>query len=187
MSPTASPPRLTKADLQRSLCAAHILLTRASTVADPAAFLREHLDDNAIVVVEKTDAVTTLRLRDLRIDEKTLHVHGFSSAKISQARAARTGESWHADAVRECADIESNARKVLAQSRTHMCLGKQTSATNEGVTMAEARIKPYTLPIASSACGQHDITYINYFEALPSGRLVCIAHRVTGIVAREIR
>ena len=181
-TPTA---RVTARDLSSKLETAHIVLTPQAATQDPAAFLRAHLADDGLAVIERTDEVSIVELKHLTIDAKTIAIHAFSASRKAQVRLARADSTWRGDAVRECAQGDTGSIAVQAQRRTHMCLGTRVASTSNSITLAEARIKPYTLPIAPSTSDQHDIAHINYFEQTTSGRLVCIAHRVTGIVARE--
>lgn len=191
MSASSSPPRVTKRAINRSLVDAFVQSLAPSIQADPRAFLTQQLASNGevdvLVVVESTDAVRMVTLRELEIDARTLAVHGFSAQAKAQARAALSGSGWMCDAVRECKATDAGARAVWAQSSTHLCLGKATAAqpTDGRCTLAEARIKPYTLPLAARPGSQFEINYMNYFEQLDTGKLSCAAHRVVGI--REMK
>jgi len=187
MSNPPAPSHGSRQERGSALTKAHIAITTTSTIAEPLKFLQEQLTPESLVVVEMSDQVRVLHLNDVVWNEKTLQAHGFCPSKKSQARVARAGDTWLADAVRECDDTQTNAQPVYAQARVHMCLGTKVAASNQGTTMAEARIKPYILPVSPSASGQHDISYLNYFQQTKTGRLACVAHRVIGIIDREAK
>jgi hypothetical protein len=177
--------RLTKRQIDRKLQDACIVIKRPAPVADATSFLKAELGSGSdcVVVVEETDRVITIPLAELSITEKTLHLHGFSKSACAQARAARTTAGWIGDAVRECDAGAANAQQVLAQEGRMMCLGERVPGTT---TCAEARIKPYQLPVKIEA-KQLDVTYRNYYEETATGRLACIAHRAVEFVAREVK
>jgi hypothetical protein len=174
--------RLTKREIERALKDASIVIKSPSVIADAVSFLKGELSDaaDAVVVVEETDRVITVRLTELTVSDKTLHLHAFSKSARAQARVARTQAGWVADAVLECDEGTAGARKVLAQDGRVMCLGERVPNTN---TFAEARIKPYELPVKADV-KQIDVTYRNYHEETASGRLACIAHRAVEFDAR---
>lgn len=177
--------RLTKRQIDRKLQDACIVIKRPTAVADASSFLKAELGSGSdcVVVVEETDRVITIPLAELSITETTLHLHGFSKSTLAQARVARTATGWIGDAVRECDAETASARHVLAQDGRMMCLGERVSGTT---TYAEARIKPYQLPIKIEA-KQLDVAYRNYYEETATGRLACVAHRAVEFVAREVK
>jgi hypothetical protein len=187
--------RTTKRSLGRQLQPTAISVIGPTAVSDPHAFLREHLGDDAIVVIESADRVRTVTLASLAIDATTilhahilhahfLHAQGFSASRKCQARVARTPQGWIGDAVCECDAATPGARQVLASDGRMMCLGTRVEAGSSETTYGEARIKPFALPIPNGP-SQVDVQFRNYHEETASGRLACIAHRVTGFVARE--
>jgi hypothetical protein len=179
--------RTTKRSLGRQLQPTAISVIGPTAVSDPHAFLCEHLGDDAIVVIESTDRVRTVTLASLAIDATTtLHAHGFSASRKCQARVARTLQGWIGDAVCECDAPTPGARQVLASDGRMMCLGTRVEAGSSETTYGEARIKPFVLPIPNGP-SQVDVQFRNYHEETASGRLACIAHRVTGFVAREVK
>lgn len=177
--------RIRPRELARQLLESSIVMTESAEVTDPVKFLHAHTGsaEDAVVVAEETDRVVAVSLSEFRLSERTLHLHAFSAGTRSQARAARTASGWVADAVHECDATRDGARRVLAQQGRAMCLGERISGTN---TFAEARIRPYGLPAPGDA-SQLDVLFWNYFEETASGRLACIAHRVIGFVAREVK
>ena len=161
-----------------------IALSAPASIGDPIKFLCEHLDDDAVVVVESTDSVKVLRLSKLVIDDRTLHLHGFSNIKKSQARAARAGwasPSWCADAVCECATGSEGSVDAKAREGQHLCLGKVRSSEGAASTLSEARTKPYTLPMALPVDAGATVSFVDYFTSDDTGRLNCTAHRVVEI------
>lgn len=163
-----------------------IKLSPPASTDDPITFLSKHLDDDAVVVVESTDSVKVLRLSKLVIDDRTLHLHGFSNIKKSQARAARAGwasPSWCADAVCECATGSEGSVDAKAREGQHLCLGKVRSSEGAASTLSEARTKPYTLPMALPVDAGATVSFVDYFTSDDTGRLNCTAHRVVGIEA----
>jgi hypothetical protein len=180
--------RTTRPALDRGLHETAIALHGPTPIADPAAFLREHAGaDDAIVVIEATDRVRTERLQSSTIDARTtVHAHAFSATRRSQARVARTPHGWIGDAVRECDGASADARRVLAGDERMMCLGERVDSDATTTRYGEARIKPFALPVPNGP-NQVDVAFRNYYEETATGRLACVAHRVTGFVAREVK
>jgi hypothetical protein len=179
--------RLSKRSLERRLQPAAIVVHGQEAIVDPHKFLHDHLGEDAIVVIESTDRVCVERLQELTSDfGAVLHAHGFSASRKAQARVARAAQGWVGDALRECEIATAGSRQTVAADGRMMCLGERGETSASGTTYGEARIKPYTLPIANGPA-QVDVMFRNYFEETASGRLACIAHRVTGFVAREER
>jgi hypothetical protein len=176
--------RITRRALARNLEDTWILADGPRAIDDPNAFLRDQLGLDATVVVESTDRVRTEHVRSVTLDAQcTIHAHGFSSSRQCQARVARTPNGWIGDAVRECGASTPGARQVMASDGRMMCLGERVEADSGGTTYAEARIKPYILPMPDGP-RQVDVAFRNYYQETASGRLACVAHRVTGFVAR---
>jgi len=177
--------RMKKPARARSLEPAWITVDGPRVVANPHEYLRGKLGDDATIVIESTDRVQTVGMPSLRIDaETTLHAHGFAPSRKCQARVARTPQGWIGDSVCECDSPTAETREVLACDGHMMCLGERLDAGAFGTTYGEARIKAFTLPIDDGPT-QVDIKFRNYYEQTASGRLTCIAHRVTGFVARK--
>lgn len=177
--------RITKRALARDLEETWIVTDGPRAIDDPNAYLRSQLGDDATVVVESVDCVRTAYLDSVMLDDQiTIHAHGFAASRRCQARVARTPHGWIGDAVHECDARTAGARQVVASEGRMMCLGERVEAGTTGSAYAEARIKSYTLPMPDGP-RQIDVAFRNYYEETASGRLACVAHRVTGFVARE--
>ena len=170
----------------RQLRATSIRVYSAVAVADPLSFLREHVGaENAIVVIEAIECVSAVLLKDATLDTATmLHAQGFSASRKAQARIARTATGWIGDAVHECDCGVPGALQVVATDERMMCLGERLDTNTGASRYGEARITPYTLPLPNGT-SQVDAQFRNYYQETASGRLACIAHRVTALVARE--
>jgi hypothetical protein len=163
------------------LKASRIVVTEPAVVADPTDFLSRWLDSTAIAVVERHADVQIVPLDDVIFDDHTVSVHAFAEGRLTDVRVVRVGEGWLVDAVREGANVDG-ARPVWARPGRHLCLGKATPAAGHGTVMREARIRPYSLPVAipteSNAC----VDFVDYYaENAVTGDLHCIAHRVVAI------
>lgn len=169
---TWHPPKLT---------ATRIIVTEPVVVDDAAGFVSRWLDATAIAVVERHADVRVVSLGDVTFDEHTTSVHAFADAKRTDVRAIRTAEGWLVDAVSEGTDVDGS-RPVLARPGRHLCLGKAIPSTGPGTTMREARIRPYTLPVAIPVDANACVDYVDYYaEDTTTGELHCIAHRVVRI------
>lgn len=164
---------------------ARVIIDPVARVDDPTAFLRGRVGDDGIVVVETMTEVSVLPITDLAIGEATLMVHAFSEGQRSQARVAREGEAWVGDAVREVVGNDhAPAVEVWARAGRHLCLGKAMPGDG-GPLMAEARVRPYRLPISIAEGQVAEIEFVDY-HAVDEGNatLDCIGHRVVAIRAR---
>lgn len=158
-----------------------IVVTEPAVVADPTDFLSQWLDSTAIAAVERHADVRIVPLGDVIFDDHTVSVHAFADGRRTDVRAVRVGDGWVVDAVREGADVDG-ARPVWARPGRHLCLGKATSTPHHDTVMREARIRPYSLPVAIPTDSNACVDFIDYYaEDATTGDLHCIAHRVVAI------
>lgn len=168
-----------------ALTPTRITLTDPVVVVDPAEFFADWLDATAIAVMERHSEVRIIPLGDVTFDDRTVHVHAFSESDRTDARAVRVADGWLVDAVREDAG-DGNGRPAFGRPGRHLCLGKAVSGHTPGTMMQEARIRPYTLPIAIPADSNACVEFVDYYaEDEVTGDLHCFAHRVVAIRSLE--
>ena len=171
------PPQLRQVVIER---------TAPLDVDEPARFLREHLGEGALAVVERAAEVLVVPLADVVYDAGTLHVQAFSSERRAQARLARSlGEGWIGDAVREAEKGSTVGVTAWARAGRHLCLGKSVPEAS-GSLMLEERVRPYRLPVPLANGEAAEIQFVDYYVIdAETGSMNCIGHRVVAVQAAQ--